>query len=106
MRKEFAAFLTGTGKAVRPLDESALKLLKRKDKPLASQIERAGSAYNLTQNGTDYYFAGLNSIADNKYADCSTEKPCKIRCRAIIIRLVGGEKIENILILKSFVSVE
>lgn len=99
--KEFVGFLTGSGKAVRPLDDAALKSLAKKNKSLAAQIKRLDSAYNLTQENTEYYFAGLNSIAYDKFTNCTTEKPCQVKCQAFVVRLNGKKTTENILILRS-----
>lgn len=99
--KEFIAFLTGSGKAVRPLDDAALKSLAKTNKSLAAQVKRFDSAYNLTQEKTEYYFAGLNSIASDKLAECSTEKPCQVKCQAFVVRLSGKKPTENVLILRS-----
>ncbi len=104
--KEFVAFLTGSGKAVRPLDDAALKILTKKNKSLAARVKRLDSAYNLTQGNTEFYFAGLNSIASDKLTDCSTEKPCQVKCQAYVVRLSGKKAVENILILRSLESIK
>ena len=101
INKEFVSFLTGSGKAVRPLDDAALKILAKKNKSLAAQIKRLDSTYNLTQENKEYYFAGLNSIADRNFTGCTTEKPCQVKCQAFIVRVNGKNTTENILILRS-----
>lgn len=100
--KEFTAYLTGIGKAVPPFDNETLKTIRRTNASLHARLKRIDSAYELTQNETKYYFAGLNSINYDKFNNCSPEKPCKIKCSAIIFHLTGKSSQERILILKSF----
>lgn len=100
--REFIADLTGIGKAIPPFDNVNLKIIQRRNKTLAGQIRKIDSAYALAQNQTKYYFAGLNSINYDKFNNCSPEKPCKVKCQAMIIQLSNKSTKENILILKSF----
>lgn len=99
--KSFNAALNSIGKAVPPIDEKTLKRLSRTNKSLAAQLKKIHSAYELTQENSQYYFAAFNSVNYENLRNCSAEAPCRIKCEAIVITLDDNGKRENILIIKS-----
>jgi hypothetical protein len=101
IRKEFTAILTGIGKAYPPINKKTERAVNKKNRLLVRQIARITSAYNLTQNDYEYYFAGLNSISYAKFSNCSAQMPCQVKFQSIIIQTKDKLNEENILIITS-----
>ena len=97
----FTAIFNSIGKAVPPLKENSLKRLAKRNKSLAAQIKKINSAFDLTQENFQYYFAAFNSVNYDNFRNCKASTPCKIECEAIIITLDDEGKKENILVVKS-----
>lgn len=104
--KHFTAVFNSIGKAVAPLDEKTLKRLARINKSLTAQIKKIHSAYELTQENTQYYFAAFNSVNYENFRNCNAANPCRIKGEAIIITLDNKGKKENILIIKSMAKIK
>lgn len=94
LETDFQAVFNSVGK-VNSLSRNFLTKLKVTNRTTYNQVSKITTSFSLTQDGTEFYLRGLNSIKIGQI------KSGNVKCRVLLFKVNSGGNIFYIPVLKS-----